>query len=317
MANSKQITLIKWQLPMKRVIYAMIPLVLASIYFFGWKSLAMLIAVNLAGFIAEYAFARYYKESVSSSVFVSSTLFMLILPPALPIWMGVVGIIFGIVFGKMVFGGFGKNVFNPALVGRAFIYINFGLPMTGRWSEPFSGLPGGFAAYAADAATGATPMRILADGGSIEWTKLIFGNTSGCFGETSALLILLGGIYLIWRKHASWKIVISCLLSFLAVQALLFWGIGAEKALSPLQATLSGGFMLGLLFMATDPVTAPKRDESKYIYGIMIGLLTVIIRTYSVWAEGMMFAILLANMFAPITDFAINEYLPKKPKKRK
>jgi RnfABCDGE-type electron transport complex D subunit len=316
MAVSKQIPLVKWQLPMKRVLYALAPLVLASVYFFGWKSLIMLLAVNLAGFFAEYLFARYYKEPVSSSVFVTNTLFMLILPPTLPIWMGVVGIIFGVVFGKMVFGGFGKNVFNPALVGRAFIYINFGLQMTGRWSKPFSGFPGGFAAYAADATTGATPMKIMAEGGQIEWLKLLFGNTSGCFGETSAVLIVIGGLYLIWRKHASWKIVISCLLSFLALQALLFWGGGAEKILSPMQAMLSGGFMLGLLFMATDPITAPKRDGAKYVYGILIGVLTVIIRTYSVWAEGMMFAILLANMFAPITDFAFNEYFPKKAKRK-
>ena len=159
-------------------------------------------------------------------------------------------------------------------------------------------------------------MRVMAEGGQIEWLKLIFGNTSGCFGETSVLLIVIGGLYLIWRKHASWQIVSSCLGSFLLLQTLLFWGSGAGNILSPMQALLSGGFMLGLLFMATDPITAPKRDGAKYIYGILIGVLTVIIRTYSVWAEGMMFAILLANMFAPITDFAFNEYFPKKAKRK-
>lgn len=303
--EAKKIELIKWQLPMKRVLYALAPVVLSAVYFFGWRCLIMLLVVNIAGFLAEYAFARYYREPVSSAVFVSNVLFALIIPPNLPYWMAAVGIIFGIVFGKMVFGGFGKNVFNPALAGRAFIYINFGAPMTARWYEPFKSVIGGFGHYTTDAVSGATPMAAMKAGTDVPISSLLLGNTSGCMGETCALLIILGGLYLIYKKTASYMIVSSCIISMLALQAIL-WASGVKNAIEPFHAMLSGGFMLGAFFMATDPVSACKTTPGKWIYGALIGILTVIIRVFSIWAEGFMFAVLLANMFAPITDYAIN-----------
>lgn len=303
----KSIPLIKWQLPMNRVLYALVPAIVASIYFFGWRSLLVLIVVNIAGFFTEYCFTKYYKEPVSSAVFVTNVLFFLILPPTLPIWMAVIGIVFGVLFGKMVFGGFGKNIFNPALVGRAFIYVNFSVNMNNKWFEPFSGFPGGFAKFAPDAVTNATPMRILAAGGDVPVLNLFWGNISGCFGETSAILLLLGGLYLLWQKTANYRIVVSCFLSAIILQTIL-WKAGITATTDPLRALLSGGFMIGAFFMATDPVSAPQTQGGRWLYGTIIGLLTVIIRIFSVWAEGMMFAILLANMFGPIIDISIRGY---------
>lgn len=307
----KSVPLIKWQLPMKRVLYALVPAVLASIYFFGWRSLLVLAVINITGFLTEYCFTKYYKEPVSSAVFVSSVLYSLILPPTLPIWMGVIGIIFGILFGKMVFGGFGKNIFNPALVGRAFIYVNFSVNMNNKWFEPFSGFPGGFAKFSEkfspDTITNATPLRVLSEGGNVSISDLLWGYTGGCFGETSAVLLILGGLFLIWKKAANYRIVIACLIATVVLQAIL-WKMGIAAACDPLRAILSGGFMIGLFFMTTDPVSAPQTQQGRWIYGALIGLLTVIIRVFSVWPEGMMFAILLGNMFGPIIDISVRGY---------
>lgn len=297
---------------MVKVLYALIPAILASIYFFGWRSVGMLIVVNITAFICEYCFARYYKDQVTSAVFVSGTLFALILPPGLPYWMAVIGIAFGIVFGKMVFGGFGRNVFNPAIAGRAFIYINFTSQMNGRWLEPFSSKFGGFTHYATDAVCGATPMQILKTGGSVPLADLFWGNTGGCFGETSAALLIVGGIYLLWTKTANYRLTISCLAGMGLLQAMLYYG-GVKVALPPLEAALSGGFVLGVFFMVTDPVSAPKTNAGRWIYGALIGALTVVIRTFSIWPEGVMFAILLGNMFAPLIDYFVQELSKRKP----
>ena len=309
--TKKGIPLIKWQLPMQRVLFALTPASIASIYFFGWRSLLVLAVMTVAGFFTEYCFTKYYKEPVSSSVFVSCVLYALILPPTLPLWMGIVGIVFGILFGKMVFGGFGKNIFNPALVGRAFIYVNFSVNMNNKWFEPFSGFPGGFAKFAEkfspDTITNATPLREMAAGSNVPVSDLFWGYTGGCLGETSACLLIIGGLYLLWQKTANYRIVVGCLVSALALQTIL-WKMGIAAASDPLRAVLAGGFMIGLFFMTTDPVSAPQTQEARWIYGVLIGLLTVIIRVFSVWPEGMMFAILLGNMFAPIMDISIKAY---------
>jgi Na+-transporting NADH:ubiquinone oxidoreductase subunit B len=312
----KTVPLIKWQLPMQRVLWALVPAVLASVYFFGWRSLVVLAVVNLAGFLTEYCFCRYYKEPVSSAVFVSNILFALILPPTLPLYMAVIGIVFGILFGKMVFGGFGKNIFNPALVGRAFIYVNFSVNMNNKWFEPFQGFPAGFAKFAAetDTITKATPIRIMTEGGESPIAPLFWGNISGCFGETSAILLILGGLYIIWKKAANYRIVVSCFVSAILLQG-IFWKLGVDGAVDPIRSILSGGFMIGVFFMATDPVSASQTQEGRWIYGALIGVLTIIIRTFSVWPEGIMFAILLANMFAPITDIAVKGWKARKKEK--
>ena len=305
--------LIKWQLPMKRVLYALVPIVISSIYFFGWRAILVLIACNLAAFLAEVAFARTYKESVTSAVFVTGTLFALSLPPTLPIWMAVVGAVFGVTFGKMVFGGFGKNIFNPALTGRAFIYVSFGAHMTAMWGEPVNGLLGGFAAYAPDAITQATPGMLLKTGVDIPILQLFLGRTSGTLGGTSALLAILGGLTLIRTKASNYRIVLSGFIGFFAIHTLV-WLLGTGNVADPLRAVLAGNVIFGLFFYATDPVSAPKTHEARWLYGTFIGAMTSLISVFSAWPAGTMFAILLANMFAPITDHAVREWKNKKTK---
>jgi len=292
----KKKPLIKWQRPNVHVMYALAPAMVASVYFFGWRSLLMLSVVCVAGFLTEYFYLRVtYKEPVSSAVFVSCFLFALSLPPTIPIWIAIVGIVFGIMFGKMVFGGFGRNIFNPALVGRAFIYISFGGPMTAAWVNHIGGGAGGFARFSADAVTQATPLSQVSQGLAVSKLSMFLGNEAGCIGETSAILLLLGGIYIVYKKFANWRIVLSIFISMLALQT-AFWAAGVGNALDPLSAVTGGGFMMGAWFMATDPVSASQTNGGRWIYGILIGSLTV-----------MMFAILLGNMFAPIVDYYIKE----------
>jgi Na+-transporting NADH:ubiquinone oxidoreductase subunit B len=295
---------INWQLPMKRVLYALAPIMVASVYFFGWRALVMLALCNAAGFATEYAFTRNWKQPVSSAVFVTSCLFALSLPPTLPYWMAVVGMVFGLTFGKMVFGGFGKNVFNPALTGRAFIYVSFGSHMTGQWADPVGGLLGGFSAYAPDAITRATPGMLLKTGEAFGTLSLFLGNVSGTLGGTSALLALAGGAYLVWKKAANYRIVYSAIAGYLLMQTLLWLAV---DGVSPLQGFLAGSIVIGFFFYATDPVSASMTNEGRWLYGALVGIMTSLIAAFSSWPAGTMFAILLANMFAPITDHAVRE----------
>ena len=205
--------------------------------------------------------------------------------------------------GKMAFGGFGRNIFNPALTGRAFIYISFGAFMTASWLEPFGGFPGGFFALASDAVTKATPLGTGAD----SYISLLLGNISGSLGETSAILIIIGGMYLILKKTASYRIVLSGFIGMLIIQTAL-WIFRVNGALDPIRALLSGGFMLGIFFMATDPVSAAQTNEGRLIYGGLVGAISAIIRIFSIWSEGVMFAILLGNMFNPIIDYYIKQW---------
>ncbi len=309
MASSKQNKkpLIMRQRPMNRVLLSLIPLVAAAVYFFGWRTLVVLAVVNAAGFLAEFLFARVYKQQVTAAVFVTSFLFTLTLPPNIPLWIAVVGIAFGVIFGKMVFGGFGRNIFNPAISGRAFIYASFGVPLTSGWVEPIKGVFGGFSSFQADVLTGATPLAMISSGEPVSLLKLFSGNTAGSLGETSALLILICGIYLLIKKTASFRIVLGGVAGFVVFQ-LLFRLTGIAGAADTLSALLSGGFLFGIMFMATDPITASQTtNQGRWIFGAAVGMLTALIRTFSVWPEGITFAILLANMFAPLLDYLLKQ----------
>lgn len=328
--------LINWQLPMKRVLYALVPIVISSVYFFGWRALWVVAVANVAGFLSEYAFTRREGQPVTSAVFVTGTLFALSLPPMLPFWMVALGAVFGVVFGKMVFGGFGKNVFNPALTGRAFIYISFGDYMTARcWTHPFDGWLGGLFRYAntaTDAMTRATPSTWLkytheeleALGLHPElfsFERLIVGNIAGVIGGTSAILVVIGGLYLVRTKAANWRLPLSVIVGFALTHfTLTFFGAAyAQSApingsvvqhlhhalIMTFAAACAGSLLFGAFFYATDPVSAPKTDEARWLYGTVIGVLSSLIGLYTVWPAGTMFAILLANMFAPITDYAV------------
>jgi len=296
---------IQKQKPMRTVLKALIPIIAASIYFFGWRSLVLLFIVTFFGFLTEYVFSLFYKKPVTESVFVTCALFTLTLPPTLPYWMAALGIIFGLVFGKLAFGGFGRNVFNPALVGRIFLYINFGNFMTGRgiWLTPDGSFPAGLARFTLDTVSEATPLRLLAAGEAIPLPSLFWGGSTGCLGDTASFLIIIGGLYLLWKKVANYRIVAGCFTGFLLVNT-VFWMAGLT--FDPLSALLAGGVLLGVFFMATDPVSASQTQAGRWIYGILIGVLSVLIRVFSNWPEGIMFAILLGNIFAPIIDYALS-----------
>lgn len=293
---------------MRKVIYALIPIIIAAIYFFGWRALVMAIWASIVGVLAEWIFERKRNKPVSEAVFVTAILFTLTLPVRTPFWVIAVGMLFGIIFGKEVFGGFGRNVFNPALVGRAFVYVSFPTFLTGQWTVPFNTLLGGFAHFMAapiDDLASATPMLLFrATGEMVNLTHLFLGNVSGSLGETSALLIMLAGIYLLVTKTASWETMIATTAGFLITNTAFFL-LGAKSVPNPLFGILSGGILFAIVFMTTDPISAPKTREAKLIYGVLIGAVTVIIRGFALFAGGAMFAILIGNTFAPILDEAV------------
>lgn len=319
MAETKKKPLIMKQKPMHQVVLALVPLTLGSVYFFGWKSLAVLAVVNVFGFLSEYLFVRKNNKPVTAAVFVTNFLFALSLPPTIPLWIPAVGIVFGVVFAKMAFGGFGRNVFNPALSARAFVYVSFGAQMTAAraWVHPDNGVFGSLGTWQADAVSQATPLVRLAQGESVSYLRMFLGNIPGSFGETSTLLILIGGVYLLWKKTASRHIVFSGIISYVVLQG-IFWLAGVPGAYDPLSGLLAGSIMYGMMFMATDPVSSSQTtDIGRVIYGALIGVLTVLIRTFSVWPEAITFSILLANMFAPLLNHVIREQKKKSKAKAK
>lgn len=299
---------------MMRVCYALTPLVFASIYLFGWRSLVLMGIILLCGMITEALFAIPKGKPVTSAVFVTGMIFALSLPPTLPFWMAIVGIIVGVAVGKMMFGGFGQNVFNPAMVGRCFIYITFPLQMTNRWVEPIWGGWGGFAGWSAslDTISRATPLVKLRQGGFIPWEDLISGHTSGSLGETSALLILAGGLFIIARKAASWRLALSCLLGGIACSGILRLA-GFSSIPSPFATLLAGSFLFGSFFVVTEPVSGAKTKPGQWIYGGLTGTLIVILRGFSNFSEGVMFSVLIMNAFVPILDQTVR-YLQTRKK---
>mgnify|MGYP003970892157 CR=1 FL=1 len=291
------------QVAMLRVCYALIPIVVASVYLFGWRSFFLVITSLIFGILTEAVFNFKNNKSVTSAIFVTSIIFSLSLPPNLPFWMAIVGIIFGVAFGKMLFGGFGKNIFNPAMVGRCFIYVSFPIEMASAWSSPARGVFGGFNhwSFSVDAISMATPLSALRNGDAIFLEDLFWGNISGSIGETSAFLILLGGIYLIYKKAASWRLAGSCLLGGVFLSIILH-AASPLKIASPIYMLLSGSFLFGTIFIVTEPISGPKSKPGQWIYGFMVGGLTITLRVFSNFPEGIMFSILIMNAFVPLLD---------------
>ena len=296
---------------MRTVIVSLIPIILAATYFFGIRVLTLLLIVTIFGVATEYIFEKFSGRKISEAALVSCILYTLTLPPSTPYWIAVVGIVFGLFFGKLVFGGFGRNVFNPALVARAFVYISFPNQLTIEWSESAFGGIGALATYLTDgieAISQATPMLIFRETGTtVDTIDLLIGNVAGSIGETSAILIIIAAIYLIYKKVASWQIMAGCLIGFVALNT-IFGALGMGVMPNTLFALLSGGFLFGTVFMATDPISAPKTKEGKWIFGIMVGAITVIIRGFSLFAGGMMFSILISNTFVCILDEGIKAF---------
>jgi len=307
---------ILWQKPMLRVCFALIPLLLASIYFFGWRTLTLTGTVLFFGIITEAIFTYPQGKPVTSAVFVTGLIFTLSLPPTIPFWIAIVGIVAGVAIGKMMFGGFGQNVFNPAMVGRCFIYITFPLQMTNRWGEPIWGGWGGFSHWSAplDTVSRATPLVELRHGGLVAWKDLFLGHTSGSLGETSAVLILIGGIFIIAKKTASWRLALSCILGGIFSSGILRLA-GFENIPSPVATLLAGSFLFGSFFVVTEPVSGAKTKPGQWIFGGMTGVLIVVLRGFSNFSEGVMFSVLIMNAFVPILDQTVRHLQMRKKAK--
>ena len=320
MAESNKIKLLRKQPMIRKVLLALVPCMAGGIYFFGWRSLASVLACCAVGFVTEFIFCRKRNEPVTEAVFVTGTLVALVLPPGVGWHVQVVASVFAVMFSKEVFGGFGRNIFNPALAGRCFVYVCFPVAMTGIWpaSAPVS-WPGALGqwstATATDAITSATPMAIMkAKGVAPEVSDLFFGGVSGTMGVTSAMLILIGGLYLFYTKIASRTTILSVIISYAALNQILIW-TGALNFNNVLLALFGGGFLFGAFFMATDPVSSPKTRLGQIFYGIIIATSTTVIRNFSIFNGGLMFSILLGNMFAPIIDYAVIGYGNRKKEK--
>lgn len=290
---------------MSMVIIALFPSFIAGLYFFGWRLLLMLIVSYVAGGLVEVLFAVIRKEEINEGFLVTGFIFPLILPPGIPLWMVAVGVIFGVLVGKEIFGGTGRNLFNAALVGRVFLFLGYPSAMTSSWIQPAGSVWGRLGMLPSlaptEAVTSATPLVQGKAGQVAAPLDLFLGYVMGSAGETSALAILLGGVFLLAVGVASWRTVLGVLLSFSALTALLHAVV--PEVVSPLWFNLlSGGFLFGTFFMATDPVTGPITLSAKFAYGILIGLTTLIIRSFSGFVEGVMFAILFGNICAPLMD---------------
>ena len=298
------------------VCIALIPALLTSLYFFGLGA-AIVLATSVAACVFfEWAITKYVLKRdrvtiTDGSAILTGLLLGFNLPSNLPIWIILIGALVAIGIGKMTFGGLGCNPFNPALVGRVFLLVSFPVQMT-TWPAV-----GQLTAYT-DATTAATPLAIMkgvisgAPGMSLSDLpssfNLLIGNNGGCLGEVSALALLLGLAYMLWKKIITWHIPVSILATVFVFSGIMYW-VNPEIYVSPVVQLLSGGLMLGAIFMATDYVTSPMSHKGMLIYGVCIGLLTVIIRLFGAYPEGMSFAILIMNAFTPL----INTYC--KPKR--
>ena len=299
---------------MSMVIIALIPCVLASVYFFGLRVLAMIVVSYAAGGAVEVLFAIVRKEEINEGFLVTGLLFPLILPPALPLWMVAVGVGFGVLVGKELFGGTGRNLFNPALVGRCFLALAYPKAISASWVKPIAEFPGRLMQYVSsssvDAMTSATPLGMAKQGQLTDLSDLFFGNVSGSIGETSALLIIIGGVFLLLTRVSNWRTVAGILGSFTLFSTGLHWS-GSMTA-TPLWHLSAGGLLFGSFFMATDPVTSPTTNAGKWVYGMIIGLTTVLIRNFTGYVEGVTFAILLGNIAAPILDEVVVRFRMKR-----
>jgi len=290
---------------MSMVIIAVVPSLFAAFYFFGWRLVPMIIVSYAAGGAVEVAFAIIRKEEINEGFLVTGMLFPLILPPTLPLWMVGAGVAFGVFVGKELFGGTGRNIFNPAIVGRCFLALAYPAAMSGNWTSAGGSWPGRMLEYVAasnvDAISTATPLVLAKQGELVSLWKMLLGNTSGSMGETSAIAIILGGAFLLLTRVANWRTVVSILGSAAVLAGIFHYG-QPDRFARPLWHLCAGGLLFGAFFMATDPVTSPVTNAGKWFYGIIIGVITVLIRNFTGYVEGVMFAILLGNIAAPIID---------------
>jgi electron transport complex protein RnfD len=302
---------------MKNVVWALLPVVFFSVYSFGLNALLVIFTATFASVLTEHILCKLSKKETTVSDYsavITGLLLGLSLPPSFPIWMAFVGGVIGIALGKYIFGGLGYNVFNPALVARAVLQAAFPVAIT-TWHPAFlanrfstisgSVFTGPFMEPQYDAISGATPLSAFKfDGITTSISELAFGQISGSTGETCAIIIALGGIYLIARNMMSWRIPVAVLSSAFLLSGALYL-FNSELYPSPVFMLLSGGLMLGAVFMATDMVSSPITPLGLWIYGGIIGILTIVIRIWGGLSEGVMYSILLANAISPHIDSLI------------
>ena len=293
---------------MTGVIIALVPALLTGFYFFGLGALIVTLTAVVSCVLFEYLIQRYLLKVettiMDGSAALTGLLLAMNLPSNIPVWMIIAGSLVAIGIAKMSFGGLGNNPFNPALVGRVFMLISFPVQMT-SWPRPVP-----FSTAYLDAETAATPLAMMKGhfGELPDTLNLFLGNMGGSMGEVSAIAILIGLAYLLYKKIISWHIPVSILATVFIFTAILNW-IQPETYASPVAHLFTGGLMLGAVFMATDYVTSPMNTRGMLVYGVGIGIITVLIRVFGAYPEGVSFAILIMNAFTPL----INTYI--KPKR--
>ena len=276
------------------VAISLVPVVISSVIFFNILAIRLMLTCVLSCVISEAAIQKLRGKKIAikdGSAVVTGLLLAMVLPPALPVWTAVIGSIVAIGLGKQLFGGLGYNIFNPALLGRAFLMAAFPTLLT-KWTSPFT----------LDAVTQATPLGLMKFSQiKTPYMDLFLGNTAGSLGETAALAILIGGGYLFIKRYAGWRIP----LSFIVTASILGGALHAvNPSVFPNAAfhLLSGGLLLGAIFMATDPVTSPVTKKGRWIFGIGCGILVIVIRSWSGLPEGVMYSILLMNGITPLVN---------------
>jgi electron transport complex protein RnfD len=300
---------------MYRVVFALIPALIWSVFVFGPDALRVTVIAVIACIAVEYIIQKYLmkvKPSIDDgSALITGILLAFNVPAGLPWWIIVIGAVAAIGIGKLSFGGLGNNIFNPALVGRVFLLISFPVQMT-TWPVTRQAT--------VDAVSSATPLALIKEGITSgtpvsqllqdmpSASDMLLGNTAGSLGEISALMLILGGLYLLFKKIITWHIPVSVIGS-VAIIAGIFWLADPQSYINPVYHLLTGGLMLGAIFMATDMVTSPMTPRGQIIYGVGIGAITISIRLFGAYPEGISFAILIMNAFTPL----INNYV--KPKR--
>ncbi len=298
------------------VIISLLPALGVSVYYFGIGMVIVTAVSVLSCILFEYLIQKFVMKvkttHLDGSALLTGLLLAFCLPANLPLWMVMIGALVAVGIAKMTFGGLGNNIFNPALVGRVFLFISFPVAMT-SWPQP-----GQWLKYT-DALTGATPLGVMKEGLATKsvaeimpelpsFLNLFLGNTMGSAGEVAAFALLIGMIYLLYKKIITWHIPISILGTVFLFTGIL-WLANPDRFADPLFHMLTGGLMLGAIYMATDYVTSPMSTKGMLIYGVGIGVVTVLIRVFGAYPEGVQFAILIFNGFTPL----LNKYI--KPKR--
>ncbi len=293
---------------MRDVVIALIPTTLVGIGNFGVRALLVILTTCVSALLAEYVWQKCMKQPITTndcSALLTGLLLALNLPATLPLWMCVLGGVFAIIIVKQLFGGLGQNFMNPALGARCFLMLSFSSAMTNSFAiEKGNAIWGGYQATL-DAVSSATPLMQVKEATRLSdlgttLKDMFFGTTWGTIGETSALAILIGGIYLIAKKIIDWKIPVLYILTFVVFN--LLYSVATGAYVPVFYEVCGGGLLLGAFFMATDYVTSPITDKGKIIFAILLGLLTGLFRFFGESAEGVSFAIIIGNLFVPLIE---------------